>query len=123
MRLYKSTKNGVTIMRLAGVVSIRDMESVLDYTRGIGGEITGYSIIDFEGVSHINYRAFQLLEGETEHRGRIIFSGLNDYILQIYSFVSRPESVQIFKDWQAALEFLSMERGKIIESVPGLVAK
>lgn len=110
MKAYHTDKDGIGIWRLSGVVGTADALTLL---RSLDNRENGCFIIDFEQVDHIDYRAFELLEARRPRGAKFLFSGLSDYVLDIYAFVKDFRGVSIYPDIQRALSYLTVERGKI----------
>jgi hypothetical protein len=110
MKAYHTDKEGIGIWRLSGVVSPADALTLL---RSLGGWENGCFIIDFEKVEHINYAAFEILENGAPKGAKVLFSGLSDYVLDIFAFVRRSDAIPVYPDLQRALSYLIVERGKI----------
>jgi hypothetical protein len=110
MKAYHTDKEGIGIWRLSGVVSPADALTLL---RSLGGGENGCFIIDFEKVDHINYTAFEILENGAPKGAKVLYSGLNDYVLNIFAFVRRSDTIPVYPDLQKALNYLVVERGKI----------
>ncbi len=110
MKAYHTDKEGIGIWRLSGVVSPAD---ALTLIRSLGGGENGCFIIDFEKVDHINYTAFEILENGAPKGAEVLYSGLSDYVLDIFAFVRRSDTIRVYPDLQKALNYLVAERGKI----------
>ena len=110
MKAYHTDKEGIGIWRLSGVVSPADALTLL---RSLGGGENGCFIIDFEKVDHINYTAFEILEDGAPKGAKVLFSGLSDYVLDIFAFVRRSDTIPVYPDLERALNYLIVERGKI----------
>jgi hypothetical protein len=110
MKAYHTDKDGIGIWRLSGVVELGD---ALTLIRSLSGRQNGCFIIDFEGVDHIDYRAFEALEEGCPRGAKLLYSGLNDYVLDIYAFVRHSEDISLYPDIQRALSYLTVVRGKI----------
>ncbi len=110
MKAYHTDKEGIGIWRLSGVVSPAD---ALTLIRSLGGGENGCFIIDFEKVDHINYTAFEILENGAPKGAKVLYSGLSDYVLDIFAFVRRSDTIRVYPDLQKALNYLVAERGKI----------
>jgi hypothetical protein len=113
MKAYHTDKDGIGIWRLSGVVGIADALTLL---RSLDARENGCFIIDFEQVDHIDYRAFELLEERRPRGSKLLFSGLSDYVLDIYAFVRDSRGIAVYPDVQGALSYLTVERGKICSS-------
>jgi len=123
MKVYISERNGIAVVRLSGEVGVSDINSLLDSIGGKEEGISGCLILDFEEVAHINYRAFQLLEDALPANSKVILSGLNNYILDIFSFVRKKGNIPVYSNWRKALSFLTAVRGKIAEPSTGVAVK
>jgi hypothetical protein len=110
MKAYHTDKEGIGIWRLSGVVSPDDAVTLL---KSLGRRENGCFIIDFERVEHINYVAFEILESGAPKDAMVLYSGLSDYILDIFAFVRRTDAISVYPDLQRALNYLVSERGKI----------
>ena len=115
MRAYHTDKDGIEIWRLSGVVGIADALTLL---RSIDKHENGCFIIDFEQVDHIDYRAFELLEERRPSGSKLLYSGLNDYVLDIYAFVRDSRGTAVYPDVQRALSYLTVEWGKTSSPTP-----
>ena len=115
MKAYHTDRDGIGIWRLSGVVGIADALTLL---RSLDEHENGCFIIDFEQVDHIDYRAFELLETRRPSGSKLLYSGLNDYVLDIYALVSDPRGIAIYPDVQRALSYLTVEWGKIYSPAP-----
>ncbi len=113
MKVYRSDKGGIGIWKLAGVVERDDALVLLRTLREAGSGSRGCFIIDFENVRHVDYRAFSALEEGCPDGTCVLLSGLSDYVLDIFAFVSRRNIFDVFPDWRKALRYLSVERGKL----------
>ena len=109
MKAYHTDKEVIGIWRLSGVVSPADALTLL---RSLGGD-NGCFIIDFEKVDHINYTAFEILENGAPKGAKVLYSGLSDYVLDIFAFVRRSDTIPVYPDLQKAMNYLVVERGKI----------
>ena len=78
----------------------------------------GCFILDFEKVNHVDYRAFNILEDGYPAGARVIMSGLSDYVLAIFAFVTKGDVIPIYPDWRKALRYLVVERGKLGRPIP-----
>jgi hypothetical protein len=110
MKAYHTDKEGIGIWRLSGVVSPADALTLL---RSLGSRENGCFIIDFEKVEHINYAVFEILEKGAPKGAKLLYSGLSDYVLDIFAFVRRSDSIPVYPDLEKALNYLVVERGKI----------
>ena len=110
MKAYHTDKDGIGIWRLSGIVGIPDALTLL---RSLDERENGCFIIDFERVDHVDYRAFELLGERRPLGAKLLFSGLNDYVLDIFAFVGAPLGVAVYPDVKKALNYLTVERGKI----------
>lgn len=110
MKAYHTDKDGIGIWRLSGVVGIADALTLL---RSLDKQQNGCFIIDFERVDHVDYRAFELLEERRPRNAKLLYSGLNDYVLDIFAFAGDPLGATIYPDVKRALSHLAVERGKI----------
>jgi hypothetical protein len=64
-------------------------------------------------VRHADYKVFGIFERLTGKNPGVIFSGFNDYLLNIFAFVGSVEMTPVFSDWRKAFRFLKAERGKL----------
>ena len=110
MKAYHTDKDGIGIWRLSGVVELGD---ALTLIRSLGSRENGCFIIDFEGVDHIDYRAFEAIEEGCPRGAKLLYSGLNDYVLDIYAFVRHSDKISLYPDISRALSYLTVVRGKI----------
>ena len=117
MKAYHTDKDGIGIWRLSGVVRCDDAEILLRSIVESGGSGRGCFIIDFEKVDHVDYRAFRVLEDGCPEGAKMLLSGMNDYVLDIFAFASRRDIISIYPDWEKAFRYLIVEHGKIGASV------
>jgi len=110
MRVYRTDCDGVAVLRLSGEIDGRDAEMLVNH---LGGGIGGCCVLDFAGVSHVDYRAFWILERLTRKNPGVIFSGFSDYLLSILAYVSDWKMTPVFSTWRSALRYLMAERGKL----------
>lgn len=110
MRVYRTDREGVEVLRLSGEIGRSDAEML---ARRIGGGAGGCCILDFAGVPHVDYRALGVLERLTRQNPGVIFSGFSDYLLSILVFVSDMKMTPVFTTWRTALRYLLIERGKL----------
>jgi hypothetical protein len=113
MRIYRTDKGGIKLWRLSGIVDRDDALTLLDSLRESRGSNRGCFIIDFENVRHVDYRAFNILEDGYPDGARVLLSGLSDYVLDIFAFVTRRNVMSVYPDWRTALRYLVVERGKL----------
>jgi len=113
VKIYRSDKGGIGLWKLSGVVNRDDAVMLLDSLRDSRGSERGCFIIDFENVKHIDYRAFTVLENGCPQGACVLLSGLSDYILDIFAFVTKRECLPVYADWKKALRFLVADRGKL----------
>ncbi|MBN1884973.1 MAG: hypothetical protein JW876_05570 [Candidatus Krumholzibacteriota bacterium] len=116
MKVYLTDKDGVGILRLHGTVGADDVRRIVRSIAGRGG---GCVIIDFEHVDHVDYRAFQLLDG-VPRGAQLLLSGFSDYVLDIFAFAGKLRSLPVYPNWRHAFRHLMAERGKLI--APAAVA-
>lgn len=116
-KVYISNRNGIAIVRLSGVVGKDEIVSLIESISDSSGGISGCLVVDFEKVTHIDFKAFQYLEEVLPSGSRVSLSGLSDYLLDIFSFVSNKRQIPIYPDWKKALNFLAANRGKMAEPV------
>ena len=110
MKAYHTDRDGIGIWRLSGAVGIADALTLL---RSLDKRENGCFIIAFERVDHVDYRAFELLEEQRPRGAKLLYSGLNDYVLDIFAFVRDSREVTVYPDVKRALSYLTVERGKI----------
>lgn len=110
MRVYRTDRDGVQVLRLSGDIDRADAEMLVSR---LGGGIGGCCVLDFAGVPHVDYRAFGILERLTRQNPGVIFSGFSDYLLSILVFVSDMKVAPVFSTWRIALRYLLSERGKL----------
>ncbi|MDD3642144.1 MAG: hypothetical protein PHQ19_01585 [Candidatus Krumholzibacteria bacterium] len=110
MRVYRTDREGVQVLRLSGEIDRTDAEMLVDR---LGGGVGGCWILDFAGVPHADYRALGILERLTRQNPGVIFSGFSDYLLSILVFVSDMKMAPVFSTWRTALRYLLVERGKL----------
>jgi hypothetical protein len=114
MKIYRSTKDGVTVWRLSGVMERDDAVSLIRAMKGPAKRLRGCHVLDFSGVKHVDYHAFKLLEERTPPNADILLSGMNDYILDILAFTRGRQRFPLYGDWRTALQHIRLERGKIL---------
>lgn len=117
MKIYRSDKGGIGLWRLSGVVGREDAVTLLSSLRDSRDSNRGCFILDFENVQHVDYRAFNILEDGYPEGSRVLLSGLSDYILDIFAFVTKGNVIPVYPDWRKALRYLVVERGKLGISV------
>jgi hypothetical protein len=122
MKVYRSDKGGIGLWKLSGVVGRDDAVTLLSSLRESGESNRGCFILDFENVKHVDYRAFNVLEDGYPEGERVLLSGLSDYVLGIFAFVTRGNVIPVYPDWRRALRFLVVERGKLGRPVPAAPA-
>jgi hypothetical protein len=110
MKAYHTDKDGIGIWRLSGVVGLGD---ALTLVRSLSRRENGCFIIDFEGVDHVDYRAFAALANGCPRGAKLLYSGLNDYVLDIYAFAGNSDDISLYPDLRGALSYLTVVRGKI----------
>lgn len=110
MRVYRTDRDGVQVLRLSGEIGRSDAEMLVDRIGAVGA---GCCILDFAGVPHADYRALGLLERLARQNPGVIFSGFSDYLLSILVFVSDMKMAPVFSTWRTALRYLLSERGKL----------
>ena len=113
MKVYRSDKGGIGVWRLAGVVGRDDAVALLGSLKDLRESNRGCFILDFEKVEHVDYRAFNVLEDGYPEGARVLLSGLSDYVLDIFAFVTKRNVLPVYPDWRKALRFLVVERGKL----------
>ena len=105
MKVYRTNGDGIAIWKISGVLQRRDVFTLIDAIRGSGDRINGYNILDFENVEHAYYLAFRLLEESSNGGQRMLFSGLSDYLLDIYAFARQKSTISIFSDCEKAFRY------------------
>jgi hypothetical protein len=118
MKIYRSDKRGVELWKLSGTVGRDDAVMLLNSLKDSPESTRGCFILDFEKVKHVDYRAFNVLEDGYPSGARVIMSGLSDYVLGIFAFVTRGDVIPIYPDWRKALRYLVVERGKLGTPIP-----
>jgi hypothetical protein len=113
MKIYRSDKGGVGLWKLSGVVRRDDAVMLLSSLNESRDSNRGCFILDFEDVRHVDYRAFTVLEDGYPSGSRVLLSGLSDYVLDIFAFVTKGNVLSVYPDWRRALRFLTVERGKL----------
>jgi hypothetical protein len=111
MKIYRTERDGIEVLRIAGVIDSVDAEMLAGHIR-TADRPNGCRILDFAGVSHADYRVFQVFERLIGKSPGVIFSGFNDYLLSIFAFVSSKKMAPVFSDWRTAFRYLRAERGK-----------
>ena len=122
MKIYRSDKGGIGLWRLSGVVGRDDAVMLLSSLRELSESNRGCYILDFENVKHVDYRAFNVLEDGYPEGERVLLSGLSDYVLGIFAFVTRRNVIPVYPDWRRALRYLVVERGKLGNPIPTVSA-
>jgi len=122
MKVYRSDKGGIGLWKLSGVVGRDDAVMLLSSLRESGDSNRGCFILDFENVKHVDYRAFNVLEDGYPEGERVLLSGLSDYVLGIFAFVTRGNVIPVYPDWRRALRYLVVERGKLGTPFPAAPA-
>lgn len=113
MRIFRSDKGGIGLWKLSGVVAREDAEMLLESIKGSRDSNRGCFILDFEKVEHVDFHAFAVLEDGYPEGRRVLLSGLSDYVLGIFAFVTKRNVIPIYPDWRKALRYLIVERGKL----------
>ncbi|MBN2184108.1 MAG: hypothetical protein JW746_02155 [Candidatus Krumholzibacteriota bacterium] len=123
MRVDRTEYEGVALLRLSGEVGFCDAPRLLGFI-GDPARLSGDGcIIDFQGVEHVNFHVFELLEEWFSVHPDLLVSGLNDYILDIFAFVRRKDVIPVFSDWRKAYRFFKAENRKLsASSARGLFA-
>ncbi len=119
MRVYRTDRDGIEVLRISGVIDSSDAEMLVNHIGSTPAASGGCCILDFAGVRHADYRLFQSLEKLIGRSPGVIFSGFNDYLLSIFAFVSRTKMTPVFSDWRKAFRYLKAERGKLAEYTAG----
>jgi len=118
MKIYRSEKGGIELWKLSGTVGRDDAVMLLGSLKDSRESNRGCFILDFEKVNHVDYRAFNVLEDGYPAGARMIMSGLSDYVLDIFAFVTRGDVIPVYPDWRKALRYLAVERGKLGLTIP-----
>ena len=118
MKIYQSDKGGIGLWKLSGVVEREDVEMLLSSLKGSRDSNHGCFILDFENVEHVDFRAFNVLEDGYPEGERVLVSGLSDYVLGIFAFVTKRNVIPVYPDWRKALRYLVVERGKLGTPMP-----
>jgi hypothetical protein len=118
MKIYRSDKGGIGLWKLSGVVGRDDAVMLLGALKDSRESSRGCFILDFERVDHVDYRAFNILEDGYPAGARVIMSGLSDYVLAIFAFVTKGNVIPIYPDWRRALRYFVVERGKLGSQIP-----
>jgi hypothetical protein len=113
MKIYRTDKGGIGIWKLSGVVGRDDAQLLVRSLYDSAGLNRGCVILDFEKVKHVDYRAFNVLEEGYPQGGKVLLSGLSDYVLGIFAFVARRNIITVYPDWKKAFRYLTVERGKL----------
>lgn len=113
MRVHRTDMEGIGILRISGVVVREDALTLLRFLGIAPGGRSGCFILDFRGVEHVDYHVFESLDNWFSGDPNVVLSGLSDYLLNIYAFISKSNAVTIFSDWRKALHYLMVERGKL----------
>lgn len=113
MRVYRTDRDGIEVLRISGIIDSRDAEMLVSHISSASIASGGCCILDFAGVSHADHRVFQSLERLIGRSPGVIFSGFNDYLLSIFAFVSSTKMAPVFSDWRKAFRYLKVERGKL----------
>jgi len=112
MRIYRTEREGIDVLRMSGVVRREDALMLLQSLGHAPGYVRGSFILDFQGVEHVDYHVFVLFEDWFSGSTGVVMSGLSDYILDIFAFVQRRNAIPIYPDWRKALNYLVGERAK-----------
>jgi hypothetical protein len=113
MKVYRSDKGGIGLWKLSGTVGRDDAVMLLGSLRASRDSSRACFILDFENVRHVDYRAFSVLEDGCPEGSRVLLSGLSDYVLDIFAFVTKGNVLSVYADWRKALRYLAVERGKL----------
>lgn len=118
MKIYRSDKGGIGLWKLSGVVEREDAVMLLSSLKESSDSNRGCFILDFENVRHVDFRAFNVLEDGYPEGARVLLSGLSDYILGIFAFVTKGNIIPVYPDWRKAFRYLAVERGKLGRAIP-----
>jgi len=118
MKIYRSDKGGIGLWKLSGIVGREDAVMLLNSLKGSKDSSRGCFILDFENVKHVDYRAFNILEDGYPEGSRVLLSGLSDYILGIFAFVTKGNIIPVYPDWRKAFRHFVVERGKLGTTLP-----
>jgi hypothetical protein len=118
MKIYRSDRGGIGLWKLSGIVERDDALALLSSLKESSDLNRGCFILDFENVKHVDYRAFNVLEDGYPEGARVLLSGLSDYVLGIFAFVTRGNVIPVYPDWRRAFRYLVVERGKLGRPVP-----
>ena len=113
MRVYRTDRDGIEVLRLSGIVDQSDAEMLISHIGAAPAASGSCCILDFSGVRHADYKVFQALDRLTGRSPGVIFSGFNDYLLSIFAFVSNTKMAPVFSDWRKAFRYLKVEKGKL----------
>ena len=112
MRVYRTDRDGIEVLRLSGTVDDGDAGMLASHL-GSRNSAGGCCILDFSGVDHVDYRVFRIFEDLSTMNPGVIFSGLDDYLLNIFAFASGKRMTPVFANWRKALGYLMAERGRM----------
>jgi hypothetical protein len=115
MRIYRSEREGIEVLRISGVVGSEDAETISSRISPSAPEGGRCCILDFAGATHADFRAFEILERIAGTNPGVIFSGFNNYLLCIFAFVGNSKMTPVFSDWRKAFRYLKAEKGKLGE--------
>ncbi|MDD4858026.1 MAG: hypothetical protein PHD74_07955 [Candidatus Krumholzibacteria bacterium] len=122
MKIYRSDKGGIGLWKLSGIVERDDALALLSSLKDTGDSNRGCFILDFENVKHVDYRAFNVLEDGYPEGERVLLSGLSDYVLGIFAFVTKGNVIPVYSNWRKAFRYLVVERGKLGRPLPAATA-
>ena len=103
----------MTVM-LEGEISRTEWEDVADHLFRLAHRGITQVVIDFSGVSHVDYRAVRPLIARTEvfrkAGGDVRLSGLSPYVHAIFRSAGANEAFDYFSDAQTAVESFDRRR-------------
>jgi hypothetical protein len=111
MRVYRTDRDGIEVLRVSGIIERTDTDTLVDFIGAPGPG--GCCILDFTEVRHADYRVFRSLCKLIDTSPGVIFSGFSDYLLSIFAFVCSTKMTPVFSDWKAAFSYVKAERGKM----------
>ncbi|MBN1163622.1 MAG: STAS domain-containing protein [Candidatus Krumholzibacteriota bacterium] len=113
MRVYRTTREGVGILRISGRMDGHDARMLLRSLKETTDSCRGCYILDFQGVESVDYKVFEILDQWFQDGTKVMLSGMNDYLMNVFSFLRKKNMYSVFPNWRKALGHLIAHRGKM----------
>jgi hypothetical protein len=113
MKVYRTRKKGIAVWRISGTVAGGDAGRLMRSIDDLMMDNRRCLILDFENVVHVDYRIFTEIEDLFPNGATVLLSGLSDYVLDIFAFVTRKREITVYPDWKKAFHCLMAHRGRI----------